>query len=186
MHRGRSVKLSVLRIVEPSIALHRPWLDAHREWGSGLHEDGFGLLPSDEVETVIGFRNWIARVSRESTGDSAESGQYHCVYRWILDDDVVVGGIALRWGSDPFINAAGHIGYGIRPSARRRGIATSALAHVLKMAAEFHLEHVLLVCEAGNLASSATIESNGGILDSIEETEDGPMRRHWIALPVDR
>ncbi|MEU4715850.1 hypothetical protein AB0F73_19625 [Micromonospora purpureochromogenes] len=37
-------------LIAPTVHLHAAWLEAHDEWGPGVHEDGFGLLPSDEVE----------------------------------------------------------------------------------------------------------------------------------------
>ncbi|MEC3973871.1 hypothetical protein [Amycolatopsis sp. H20-H5] len=45
-----------------------------------------------------------------------------CTYRWIVEGDRVLGGIALRHGFDDFVPRLGHVGYGIRPSARRRGL----------------------------------------------------------------
>ncbi len=105
-------------LVAPTTDLYDAWREAHTEWGPGLHEDGFGLTPDDEVESPAGFAAWIARLSHQSgTG-------HRCVYRWIVENDRVLGGIALRYGDDEYVRWAGHIGYGIRPSARRRGLAT--------------------------------------------------------------
>lgn len=50
------------------------------------------------------------------------------------EDNHVLGGIALRHESDPLVQRAGHIGYGIRPSARRRGLATWAVARIVEEA----------------------------------------------------
>jgi predicted acetyltransferase len=45
-----------------------------------------------------------------------------------VEGDRVPGGIAMRHElDDVLLHAGGHIGYGIRPSARRRGLATWAL-----------------------------------------------------------
>jgi predicted acetyltransferase len=41
---------------------------------------------------------------------------------------------------------------------------------------------VLIVCEAGNLASAKTIERHGGILEDVRDTGNGPMRRYWITI----
>src|SRR5579859_2679980 len=98
----------VPELVAPTTRLHAAWLEAHAEWGTGLHEDGFGLEPADEVESPAGFAAWLDRLAT-----------HRCVYRWVVDGDRVLGGIALRHGNDEYIRWAGHIGYGIRPSARR-------------------------------------------------------------------
>jgi hypothetical protein len=45
-------------LIAPTACLHAAWLGAHAEWGPGAHEDGFGLLPSDEVDSPA-RRYWI-------------------------------------------------------------------------------------------------------------------------------
>ncbi|MCP2315242.1 putative acetyltransferase [Nocardia amikacinitolerans] len=157
-------------LIAPTTRLHAAWLEAHAEWGPGLHEDGFGLRASDEVESADGFAAWVARMS----------GARSCVYRWIVEGDRVLGGIALR--SDEFAERSGHIGYGIRPSARRRGLATWALGRMLDQARALGMDRVLAICAADNLASAKTIERHGGVLEEIRDTELGPARRYWISL----
>jgi predicted acetyltransferase len=162
-------------LVAPTTDLHAAWLEAHAEWGPGLHEDGFGLLPTDEVGSPEGFAAWVARL----TAEPVEPGMRR-VHRWIVEDGQVLGGIALRDGENEFVRQLGHIGYGVRPSARRRGLAGWALGRILDEAGEFGLDRVLIVCEAGNLASTRTIERNGGVLEGIRDTGDGAVRRYWI------
>ena len=111
------------------------------------------------------------------TDDPAVSG---CIHRWIVDGDDVFGGIALRYGDSEFIRSAGHIGFGIRPSARRRGLATWALGHILNEAKRLAINPVLLVCDANNVASAATIEGSGGVFEGIQENKHGLTRRYWI------
>jgi predicted acetyltransferase len=168
-------------LIAPDARLHAAWLQAHAEWGPGLHEDGFGLRPSDEVDTAAGFAAWVARLTaQEDTAKPVEAGRVHCTYRWIVADGQVLGAIALRQEFSDFVRRAGHIGYGIRPSARRRGLATWALGLMLGEARAIGLDRVLIVCEAGNTASAKTIEHHGGILEETGET--GAWRRYWITL----
>ncbi|GAB4584344.1 GNAT family N-acetyltransferase [Nocardia sp. IFM 10818] len=162
-------------LIAPTADLHAAWLAAHREWGPGLHEDGFGLRPADEVDSFAGFTAWITRLTED-----AQSAV--CTYRWIVDGEQVLGGIALRHGFGDFVQHAGHIGYGIRPSARRRGLATWALGRMLGEARALGMAEVLIVCEDENLASARTIERHGGSLESILDSEYGVVRRYWIRL----
>jgi predicted acetyltransferase len=170
-------------LIAPTTRLHAAWLEAHAEWGPGLHEDGFGLSPSDEVDSSAGFAAWVARLTDQS--DPAKTigvGHHRCTYRWIVENDRVLGGIALRYGSSDYVRWAGHIGYGVRPSARRRGLATWAMGRIVDGARGLGLDRVLVVCAVDNVASVKTIERCGGVLEGIRDTRFGPARRYWIEL----
>ncbi|GAA0848360.1 GNAT family N-acetyltransferase [Streptosporangium amethystogenes subsp. fukuiense] len=170
-------------LIAPTTRLHSAWREAHHEWGPGLHEDGFGLGPSDEVDSPDGFAAWVARLAEGSDpAKPVEAGRMGCVYRWIVEGDRVHGGIALRHGLNDYVLRFGHIGYGVRPSSRRRGLATWALGRMLGEARELGLDRVLIVCEADNLASVKTIEHNGGVLEGVRDTGYGPARRYWIKI----
>ncbi len=182
-------------LIAPTVRLHSAWLEAHEDWGPGLHEDGFGLLPSDEVGSPDGFAAWVARlVAASEPAERAEQtepakptdptadGRVTCTPRWIVEGDRVLGGIALRHGLGESVLRFGHIGYGIRPSARRRGLATWALGRMLDEARALRMERVLITCEAGNSASASTIARHGGVIEEIRATGFGALRRYWIEL----
>jgi predicted acetyltransferase len=152
--------------------MHAAWLEAHAEWGPGVHEDGFGLHPSDQVNSPDGFAAWIAGLA----------ANVRCMYRWIIEDGRVAGGIVLRHEFNDFVSRLGHIGYGVRPSARRRGLATWALGQMLGEARDLGLDRVLIVCAVDNAASAKTIERNGGVLGEIRDTDLGAARRYWIKI----
>ncbi|MCZ2821455.1 GNAT family N-acetyltransferase [Modestobacter sp. VKM Ac-2977] len=172
-------------LVEPTPRLHVAWLAAHREWGAGVPEDGAGLRPEDDVETPEGFAAWVERLREESDPERPiAEGRVHCTYWWIVEGDTVLGAIALRHQLNDFLlRAGGHIGYGIRPSARRRGLATWALGQVLNRARAMGLDQVLITCDEGNQASARVIERAGGLLEDIRDTELGRARRYWVPLP---
>jgi predicted acetyltransferase len=168
-------------LIAPTARLHAAWLEARDEWGPGVHEDGFGLHPADEVDSAAGFAAWVARLAGESDQTKAsDAGQARCTYRWIVEGDGVLGGIALRHGFNDIVVRLGHIGYGIRPSARRLGLATWALGRMLDQARVLDLDRVLIVCEVDNAASVKTIERHGGVLEGVRVTELGAVRRYWI------
>jgi predicted acetyltransferase len=175
--------LGVLDLIAPTARLHTAWLEAHAEWGPGVHEDGFGLDPSDEVDSPAGFAAWVARLADESNpAKPVAAGQVRCTYRWIVEGDRVLGGIALRHEFNDYVRWAGHIGYGIRPSARRRGLAAWALGRMLDEARALDLDRVLVVCATDNVASAKTIERHGGVLEEVRDTKHGPARRYWIKI----
>ena len=64
----------------------------------------------------------------------------------------------------------GHIGYEVRPSARRRGHATAMLAAALPLAAALGIREARIDCDVDNVASRRVIEHNSGV---FEREEDG-------------
>lgn len=173
----------MLQLIEPSTCLHAAWLECHREWGPGKHEDGFGVHASGDVDSPEGFAGWVQWLrDRDDPERAAFDGRPPCRFRWMTEDGEVLGGIALRHWLDDRSQALGHIGYGVRPSARGRGVASFALGHMLDEARALGLQRVRLVCDDGNGASRKVIERAGGVLEDIVLTEHGRVRRHWIAL----
>jgi predicted acetyltransferase len=97
-------------LIAPTIRLHASWLAAHAEWGPGAHEDGFGLLHTDETLSSAGFSAWLNRLADTAgVNDAGRRTGSGCVHRWIVDGDEVLGGIALRHGDDDLIRSARHI-----------------------------------------------------------------------------
>ncbi len=168
-------------LVLPTTDLHAAFLECRDDWGPGLHEDGFGLGADDDVDSPEGFGRWVRkRIRLAHPAGTPCPEEKHGSPRWIVEDGRVLGGIVLR---HKFDDSIGHIGYGVRPSARRRGLASWALGEMLDEArAALGVDRVLIPCLADNVASARTIERNGGVLERIVDTEHGPVRRYWIAL----
>jgi predicted acetyltransferase len=174
----------VAELIAPTSRLHRAWLESRDDWGCGVHQGGSGLHAADDVDSADGFAGWVARLLRASDpGLVPGDGLVHCTYWWVADGDTVLGAISLRHElNDVLLRAGGHIGYGIRPSARRRGLAGWALAAVLPYAKGLGLDRVLITCDVANEASRRTIERQHGVLEDIRDTELGRLRRYWIEL----
>jgi predicted acetyltransferase len=171
-------------LIAPTTRLRESWLAARNEWGHDAHQPGSGLHSDDDVDSPQGFARWVIRLQREA--DPAippGAGRVHATYWWIAEGDSYLGAITLRHALNDFLlRAGGHIGYSVRPSARRRGIATWALRSVLAEARDLGLRRVLVTCDDTNLASARTIENAGGVLEDVRDTELGRTRRYWITL----
>ncbi|WP_422741084.1 GNAT family N-acetyltransferase [Micromonospora sp. WMMD754] len=169
-------------LITPTIRLHRSWLAARDEWGRGVHQDGAGLRPADDVDTPAGFAAWVDGLRAGEDESRLPEGMVPALYWWIVEEDEVLGAISLRLRLNDFLReAGGHIGYGVRPSARRRGLATFALGAALAEAARRGIDPVLVTCDVENTASARTIERHGGVLEDVRDTELGRLRRYWIA-----
>jgi predicted acetyltransferase len=98
-------------------------------------------------------------------------------YLWMVDDDEVVGRISLRHELTPWLlEVGGHIGYAVRPGARRRGYATLALSLMCTIASDRGIDPALVTCDQDNVASRKVIENNGGVLEDVRNNK----MRYWV------
>ena len=87
---------------------------------------------------------------------------YFCVRE---EDDRIVGMINLRLSLINFSKKdAGHIGYSVRPTERRKHYATEILNRALKIYDKMGIDEVLISCEKENVASAGVIMKCGGML----------------------
>jgi predicted acetyltransferase len=167
------------QLIAPTARLHASWIESRDEWGRGVHQDGAGLRAADDVDSPEGFAAWVARL--HAAGLAAVDGWVPCSFRWMVEGDRYLGAIALRHELNDFLlEAGGHIGYSVRPSARGRGLAAWALGEILVDARKAGLDRALVTCNVDNVASARTIERNGGVLEDVRDTELGTLKRYWI------
>lgn len=103
---------------------------------------------------------------------------------WLVDEGQRVVAVSnLRYSlTDGLRKRGGHIGFGVRPSARRRGFGTMVLRETLKKAGELGIARALVTCEKSNLGSAAAILRNGGVLEAEEKLDDHHdlLQRYWV------
>ncbi|HET9682075.1 MAG TPA: GNAT family N-acetyltransferase [Candidatus Limnocylindrales bacterium] len=96
---------------------------------------------------------------------------------WLAEGDEFLGRVGIRHRLTPtLLEVGGHIGYDVRPSARRRGHATRMLRDALRVARGLGIERALVTCDADNVGSRTVIERNGGVL---EDERNGKLR-FWV------
>lgn len=97
--------------------------------------------------------------------------------------DLMVGAVNIRhYLNESLLLNGGHIGDGVRPSERRKGIATKMIGLALKECEKLGIYKVLMVCDRENEGSAKSILNNGGVLQN-EIVKDGVReQRYWITL----
>ena len=101
------------------------------------------------------------------------------------DDNRLLGMLQVRHCFNDYLEKyAGHIGYSVRPSERRRGYAKEMLKASLPFCRELGLKKVLITCIDGNIGSEKTILANGGVYESTvhEPNDNVDLKRFWISL----
>lgn len=117
--------------------------------------------------------------ANEETSEFVPSSTYFC-----LDEErnIFVGAVNIRhYLNERMMLDGGHIGDGVRPSERRKGIATQMIHLALLECKKMGIDNVLMVCDKDNIASAKSIINNGGILEN-EIVLDGKLQqRYWIS-----
>ncbi len=175
-------EILMLELARPHVRFHQSFLESHKEW-DGTVQSGSGLRATDDVITPEGFAEWVEYLRRYED-EVLDPGYVTCTFRWVVDGDRYLGSIALRHELNDFLfERGGHIGYGIRPSARERGVGSWALSQTLEEARQRGLTRVLATCDEANVASQRTIESCGGVLEDIRsDGRGGAFCRYWFDL----
>lgn len=99
------------------------------------------------------------------------------------EQDRFVGAVNIRHClNEGLLRNGGHIGDGVRPSQRRRGIATAMIELALEECRALGIDRVLMVCDKKNIGSAKSIQKNGGVLENEIVVDGVTEQRYWIDL----
>lgn len=169
------------QLTAPDVRFHASFLDAVREFTeAGL--DALVLIGEDITPyertwcEPAGFAAFVDML-RAETERPRRPDWVEMTNLWYAEDDTFLGRLSIRHRLDPYLlELGGHIGYAVRPGARRQGHATAMLRAALPLCRQLGIDRALVTCDTTNTASRKVIEANGG------EFEDrrGVKLRYWI------
>ncbi|MED2934646.1 GNAT family N-acetyltransferase [Bacillus wiedmannii] len=168
-------------LLTPTTDLQEEYLDFYKEW----KDSGETMIPWVISKDPSNFKAMIQELHDAHNGvNLPEPWVPDSTYWLVTDNNRIVGAVNIRHSlTEHLFNAGGHIGYGIRPSERRKGYATKLLELSLEKTKELNITKALVVCDKANTASEKTILHNGGLRDHDFTEEDGNVvRRFWIEL----
>ncbi len=170
-------------LIRPTVRLGESFAEAIDEFiaeGRGGPDDN--SLTGDIIRNFANRREgstWVADFLEFEGRWETDPPEYFVpmsVYWWV-EGDRYLGRISIRHRlNQQLSDIGGHIGYDMRPSARRRGHATAMLAAALPRAAELGIDRALITCDRDNVASRKVIERNGGVY----EDRRGKKLRFWV------
>lgn len=175
--------LTMLTLIEPSAAYQDAFyamIDDFLAAGETSYREGeFQYARRD-------FEGYVQQQHRQTQGLDLPPGHVPQSTFWLLKDGgEIVGTIRIRHRLTTLLaHHGGHIGYDIRPSARRQGYGMQQLALALDKARAIGLTRVMLTCDVINIASARIIEANGGVLESqgLSDLTHQMISRYWITL----
>ena len=117
---------------------------------------------------------------KEGTENLVPDSTFFCLDE---DRDIFVGAVNIRhYLNEALLRDGGHIGDGVRPSERRKGIATKMIGLALDECRKLGIDRVLMVCDKDNIGSAKSIINNGGVLENEITVEGVVEQRYWIEL----
>lgn len=167
-----------LKLVKATDAYQRQIADMLNEW----YASGEKIVPYAIRRTDYhNFREYCERLEvQNACGGLVPDTTFFCLDE---DRDVMVGAVNIRhFLNESLLLDGGHIGDGVRPSERRKGIATKMIGLALQECRKLGIDKVLMVCDRENIGSAKSIINNGGILENEVVVDGVTEQRYWIAL----
>ncbi len=155
-----------VRLVTPAAGFRPSFLDGAREFAAeGRLESTYCIGLGYSLESLPArFGAFVHDLVSLADASPMRLGRYVDRVLWLVDGDEYVGQTSIRpdLGTQYLLAYGGHIGYSIRPSRRRQGYGTAALALTVAAAAGMGLDRVLVTCDSDNIGSRRIIERNHG------------------------
>lgn len=172
-----------MKLIEPTTEYCRQIQIYRKEFlDSGDSMDGTHNLRNFEDST-----KWLEHCGLYKNPLTVPEGHVPCTqYIFVReDDDKIVGMLQIRhYFNDYLEKYAGHIGYSVAPSERRKGYAVQMLKTALPKCKELGIDKALITCFVTNEGSRKTILANGGKYESTIYEPDMKvfLERYWIDL----
>lgn len=112
-------------LLTPTTDLQDEYLDFYNEW----KDSGETMIPWVISKDPSNFPAMVQELLDAHNGvNLPQSWVPDSTYWLVTDNNRIVGAVNIRHSlTEHLFNAGGHIGYGIRPSERRKGYATKLL-----------------------------------------------------------
>lgn len=133
------------------------------------------------------YDEWLTKLEKDRHIKSSEERVPSETFMLIREsDNKLLGIINIRLDlNSTLLQHGGHIGYGIRPTERKKGYNSYQLFQALVFCNKKNIKKVLITCDKNNIASAKSIQKFDGILENeiIDPTDGELIQRYWIDVP---
>lgn len=164
-----------MKIISPCVEFEASYKAYMKELGD---EERYPY-PLDLDET--NFAALVCRLEGYTKGIALPNGLVPNSSYWLVQEREILGCSHLRHElNDELRRAGGHIGLGIRPKARGKGLSKELLRLTLAKAKDMGINQVHVHCYEENMQSRRMIESMNAQLDSIIDVPTQRVMRYLI------
>lgn len=175
-------RTEILHLVEPDLTHEQEYLAMMDEW----LQFGGRLNPGALRNNGNPYQKWLSWMQADKNAATCPEGHVPQTLYFLLrpGEARILGALSIRhWLNEDLLVTGGHIAYGIRPSERRKGYATTTLSLALVKCREMGIARILITCDRDNIGSAKVILNNGGIFENEATEDDGKIvQRYWITL----
>ena len=185
-----------LFLAKPQMIYHEAFIEAVKEL-QALEHDRYYVEKNLDVKALAQkeyFAAYLKDLAQQEAGINLPAKRVAQTIYWLMEKQAdgqisCLGRVSIRHQlTEHLRKIGGHIGYVIRPSARRQGYGTKLLALALDKVnqgqPEIDGKQALLTCDETNLGSKKIIEKNGGVFSSYTKQETPLPRKllYWVKL----
>lgn len=139
-----------VELLRPTLEMEEMHYDFIREWDEAKEN----IVPYAARLLDMDYKTWLQNTYKFEVTCPDGFVPAHTLFL-VEDNKRILGAINIRhYLNDYLLNYGGHIGYGIRPSARRKGYAALMLSLALPKAKELGITKALITCDKDNLGSA--------------------------------
>jgi predicted acetyltransferase len=168
------------KLITPTTALQIEHTEMLNEW----LRTGEKIVPFSLKPYTADFNEYIKHLIERSKGIGIPEHFVPNSTFWLVNiNNKILGTVNIRHRlTDFLLKEGGHIGYGIRPSERKKGYATKILELALLEAKKLGINKALVTCDSDNIGSKKTILKNNGIYYQTNTVEGKEKLGYWIDI----
>lgn len=170
----------MIQLVRPTEELKEQAFEFKQEF---FDHGEFVINGSELFDKTDDYTEWCRSIDANTKEETVNPDWVVTDTFFAVDDNGrIVGIIDLRHTLNGFLKDLGNCGYSVRPSERRKGIATEMLRQLLNVAKKAGMKELHLSVEKNNEPSVKTIIRNGGVYERSFEFDGEQADIYRIAV----
>jgi predicted acetyltransferase len=167
--------IDFMKLISPTVEYKESYASYIKELGS---EERYPFPADFDFED---FEEFLQKIEDYQNGVNIPNPMVPSSTFWLIKNNEIAGITNIRHYLNKEIEyCGGHIGLGVRPSFRGKGIGSSLMKKSIKELNSRGINTVHIHCYKDNIASTAMIIANGGKLTSEFSEGDKVIQRYVV------